>query len=1079
MPSASTMDVVERFSDGLRGYTSGRMLSITGPYGSGKSTMAMFLNGLVSGKGSEEWDAAYDILRTESPVIAKEFKVRRKKLDIHERGLIRCVVTARREPITATILRALDAGALKFFTKYSKKDFARAGDLRQGIRNLKQNKLPSSEAVIDIVKSMCSVAPVIIMIDEFGKNIEHFATDEAQQSDLFLLQELAEMSGKNRKIPLSIVTLQHMAFDEYAAGASATQKREWAKIQGRFEDIPFENSPDQTRLLISNTIIRTKGSHHFQDLARWARKEAKTMQALGLDSGFDYNMIHSCYPLSPIALEILPELCSRYGQHERTLLSFLSDPGKHTVSTFIEENSWNKKKDPPVLGIDRLYDHFISGTNMIHSSSINISRLMEIETIIRDAHGLDKTETRTLKAIGILNLLGRSGSLRASKKLLDYATGMNTAQVLKKLESRSIITYRNYADEYRIWHGTDVDIAAELDMSRKRYKNALLSDMLRKAIKIESVVAAKHSIETGTMRIFQRYFMSKPHITLDGSYDGVIVYATDAPIRPKCDKPVITVTAKNTSDLRQETIEVVAIRDILANSEKVGSDWVAKKELEERLADAEIRLGREFNRAYGSSAKWLYLKDPKPKEYHGTPSAIASKVCDDAYPLTPRIHNEMINRTMLSSQGSAAKRNLLGVMITNTDKLRLGIEGYGPDRAVYEAVLFKNGIHIQDENYGWIMTDPSNEEIRPAWDAILGLISASKRRVPLQEIYKVCKAPPFGIKDGVILILVVAVFLAHKGNMALYEHGTFTPRILPEIAERMVKNPENYELKYFESTPSRKALLDAVAAEMNLNPNVSTLSIVGHVARTVSALHPHVKKTKMLDKKTLAMRDAVLNATEPDTLLFESLPKALGFKPFGTRIPKQDIPKFSKILAQTLGTLQKEFGSILLGMAQRLFDSTGAETREKLSKSASEMLQSISDQKMKVFLNAVSTDALESDEDWIKYVAMSLTEIPPDQWTDDQRVMFENGLEGISKKFSRLASVHFSKISDNYAKPSFQVTVTAPDGNEHYNIVSLKSEQKEKLKTMASSIMDDMKKKGYTTKDIRALVAMLILESDK
>ena len=113
--------------------------------------------------------------------------------------MIRCVVTARREPITVTILRALDSGATEYFGRYSKKDFPKAGVLRKSMSNLKQDMIPSSKEMTDLITDICNVAPVMIMIDEFGKNIEYFTTDETQQSDLFLLQELAEISGPRQK----------------------------------------------------------------------------------------------------------------------------------------------------------------------------------------------------------------------------------------------------------------------------------------------------------------------------------------------------------------------------------------------------------------------------------------------------------------------------------------------------------------------------------------------------------------------------------------------------------------------------------------------------------------------------------------------------------------------------------------------------------------------------------------------------------------------------------------------------------------------------------------------------------------
>ena len=118
---------------------------------------------------------------------------------------------------------------------------------------------------------------------------------------------------------------------------------------------------------------------------------------------------------------------------------------------------------------------------------------------------------------------------------------------------------------------------------------------------------------------------------------------------------------------------------------------MARRELEERLASAEIHLDRTFGNTYGTTAKWVYLKNGAAKTQQGTPSAIASKICDEVYSKTPLIYNEMINKTVLSSQGTAAKRKLLTDMIIHPEKPMFGIEGYGPDRAVYEAIFVKNG----------------------------------------------------------------------------------------------------------------------------------------------------------------------------------------------------------------------------------------------------------------------------------------------------------------------------------------------------------------------------------------------------
>lgn len=1087
LPSASTLDIVDLFSTGLAGAKNGRMLSITGPYGSGKSTMAIFLKGLFAPSSSQEWNTAHTVLKNESVDIAKKITESRQKTNTHKHGLITCVATARREPISATILTALDDGATAYFGRYNKGSFSKASNLKKYVKN---PGMTTVQEITEIISSLCKVAPVTIIIDEFGKNIEYFTTDEEQQSDLFLLQELAEMSGPGRKIPLAIITLQHMAFEEYAAGTSHARKQEWAKIQGRFDDIPFANSPNQTRQLISKTIQLDQSNSNRRIVKRWAKKRAVGLQQLGIDGGFDSDLIASCYPLDPLALEVIPELCSRYGQHERTLLSFITGGSKNTVATFIDENDW-RKDHLPAMGLDVLYDYFIAGTSMIHSSSANITRLLEIETIIRDSHGLDELEIKTLKTIGILNLIGRSGYLRSSRQLIDYAIKENSKSILKRLEEKSIITYREHSDEYRIWHGTDIDIAAELDTHRKRYKNLSLTEMLKQVIDLEPVVATKHNIRYGTMRIFKRQFVTMheiepfsaqthdkqeqerfvtlQEIELDDTYDGAIVYKTNNVKNISCNKPLIVVEPTNTSEIRHAAIEVIAIRDILQNNQRITSDWVARKELEERLADAEIHLDRIFDENYGRAAKWSYGKSI----INDTPSAIASKVSDRAYGYTPQIYNEMINRTALSSQGSAAKRKLLEFLIANTEKHCFGIEGYGPERATYEAIFIKNELHVPTSKLDWKLQDPRKDNtLYPVWNAILSTIRTSKKRVSLVDIHQVCKMPPYGMKTGPIDIIMVAILLLYKNNIALYEHGTYFPKIGIEVIERMIKNPEHFELKYFKSTPAKKKLLQRLIKDLKINSEGSVLDVVSHLVRVVSALPPYVRQTKKIDRHSIAVRDTIATAIEPDTLLFESLPKVLGFRTFATNTDA-DIAKFSKILTKSTNTLQTQFQTTVLDIKELLFASTGIDDRKKLSETASVVLSSVSDQKMKVFLTAVNSDILEKDEDWINYVALSLTDTPMISWKDDDREMFENNLISVSTKFKRLASIHFAKVSKNFVKPSYQVTVTNADGTEHHNVVSLRPEQRKKINDIAIKVIKEMQKQGLVEKDIHALIAAL------
>ena len=1104
IPGSGTLDTVRRLGIGMRGGKRGRTISVTGPYGSGKSTMAVFLDGLAAPMASAEWKSAHATLRRADPELASSFKKTRTKLGAHKTGLIRCFVTSRREPVAATILRALHAGASKYFGKYNAKSFEGAGKLAASLRRLKHSSAPDARSIIDVVEGLCAKAPVLVVVDEFGKNIEHFASEGTQESDLFLLQELAEMSGASRKVPLFMVTLQHMAFEEYAAGTSISQRREWSKIQGRFDDILFANSPEQTRLLVTSVLKPAYGyrkaaegsgkrqtrkkddapaHRRWRAVESWARSQARKADRMGLGGDLNRDLLLSCYPLHPLALEVLPELCSRYGQYERTLLSFLADGGPNTVARFVSENEWDgKSANLPTVGLDTLYDYFVSGSSMTRASSSNVSRLIEIETLVRDTRGLTPEEERVLKAVAVLNLVGRSGKLRASTGMIGYAIGTDPGPALKELERRSITTYRRHSAEHRIWHGTDVDIQAKLEVARRKLANASLTDMLGSVMALDPVVAAKHAIEMGTMRVFERRFSDPDdgaYAEPSDGYDGAITYvmgrvpgAQDATVRP-----VIAAGAGNLKPLHKAVIEAASIRDVLAGSPEIDADWVARRELNERLAEAEASVEREFEAAFRDSA-WLLSGSEGALAESSTTSAVASEACDAAYPGTPRVFNEMVNRNALSAQGATAVNRLLSAMIEHPAKNGLGIEGWGPERAMYEAVLVKTGIHCSQQLEAAGFGTP-NDMIAPLWNMMEGALRGCSGRVPVSQIYRKAKLPPFGAKDGILPVLLTAMIVSNRDSIAVYEHGTYRPAINPPLAERLAKNPAHFELKYFARTKDRDYLLAGVAAGMEIRPsggaaNASLLDIVSELVRTVRFLPPHILNTKTLDRDATAVRDTVSTAIEPDTLLFESLPMALGFVSFMKTATHRDADAFAKRLTAGVKSLRSALNRLLADLRSSLFEATGIQNRRDLAKASSAILDNVEDQQMKVFLTAVSNDALEDDNDWANYVALSLTKIPPAEWSDEQRSMFYNNLRDACGRFARLASVRFVDVSDSFAKPSHQITVTNADGSEHRSIVSLRPEQKTRVERVAARAIIELKKAGLTSNDVDALIAALI-----
>ena len=142
-------------------------------------------------------------------------------------------------------------------------------------------------------------------------------------ADLHVLQELAEWATGEQALPIVLVTMQHLAFEEYVTGASVGQRREWSKVLGRFADIPYVESPAESQALISAVFERSTDADLKTRLTDWSERGRAEIEGCGVASALRVSPA-DCYPLHPVVTVALPELCSRYGQNERTLFSFLA-----------------------------------------------------------------------------------------------------------------------------------------------------------------------------------------------------------------------------------------------------------------------------------------------------------------------------------------------------------------------------------------------------------------------------------------------------------------------------------------------------------------------------------------------------------------------------------------------------------------------------------------------------------------------------------------------------------------------------------------------------------------------------------
>ena len=1094
--TARALDVVERIAAVAASGTAGGAWSLTGPYGSGKSSLALLLDGAFGPAGPTRI-RAWKLIDETSPAVGESIRRAHERYQTMESGFHRGLITASREPIRHTLLRALQSATHRQCSKLPLSGAFQVTDrLRRAIEDAttEDSRLtgPSATEIVEVARCLAKNAPLLLIIDEFGKNLE--AIGDSTEDDPYLLQQLAE-AGQASGLPIFLLTLQHLSFENHLAGAAGPRRREWAKVQGRFEDIAYVDSSRQSHALIGSVFV-VRNENLRERIVRWARPHARAMRSLGVVEMADPEVVASCYPLHPLATMLLPELCNRYGQHERTLFSFLAGLHSASAASFLATTRLPTHGSLPSLGLGTVYDYFVSCDAQAEIPSDRLRRWSEIALRLRDLHGLSPRQARLAKAIALLNLVSVGGTIRASSEVLSLVDS-NSTELLKHLDGAGVATFREFSDEYRIWQGTDVDIRHLLELARQRVDRELLPEILSGLDKPTPVVAARHSAKHDIFRVFaRRYADSGEDLVPLGAFspcDGevLLVVGPDREL-PKltspaaAGKPTVVAIPHDLTALDRAAREIAAVTAVLKDP-VVEADWVARRELAERLAESQATFRDAMMTTFGAgTCRWILIDDSGAKDLRvGRGSAALSEAADLAYPSTPAVGNEMLNRTDLTSQGAKARRLLLEAMIERRFEADLGLDGYGPEVAMYRSFLARTGLHVRTskgETYEFCA--PTDTSLLPAWKALERECERAKtRRVNLKEIHTVLLLPPFGMKAAVIPVLVTAALLAFRDEVAIYEHGTFKPLLTPDLSERMVRNPDHFEIKHFANARgARRQVIDEIAGRLGGlarfgNHRVgNVLSVVGLLVHQVRNLDGYTRRTRNLSSAAQMVRDAIGMAVEPDELLFNALPNVLGFRP---------VPPDTKTYAEAyeyadgVGLALEELAGchdrLLAELFRFLLDTSAERNRLAITGQAAALDNEVLNPSVRAFVGTLANDGIDADADWISAVATVVAGKAPAEWNDDDVSRFRPQLALHVAAFQRLVALHADRRADGGGPfDALRVTITRPDGSEYVGLVDIDRRQRQLVDKAIAEVLKELGETiGSPHRIHKALFAML------
>jgi len=1095
-----------RFASAFGEGSTERAWRITGDYGTGKSCFALALARLSDPKSKKV-----------PPQLNKLVK------PLKEAEALPVLITGAREPISAAIIRGIQTTLSRLRTR------KRPPELRQANRILREaDPIDRDRYAIELLEATAKFvgetrqgSGILLILDELGKSLE-FATQQPDQQDMTFLQTLAESASRSGDKPLVVLGILHQGFSAYADRMEATDQREWDKIGGRFEELLFDQPMEQLVSLVSSAL-GVKESKLPPAVKRAARENMGRAIELGWFGAVSnkealMDQAPSIFPLQPMLLPVLVKFFSRFGQNERSLFSFLYSADAAALRSFAEQFDVGSG----FFGIHQFYDFVRQSIgHRLHTRALS-SRWSQIESVIDASLSSSPHEVAMLKSVGVLNMLDDQ-KLTASEGVLEAALDRtciegrgNFSSTLKTLRRKKrVLYYRGAAGGYCLWPYTSVNLELKYAEAEKEVrKDANVVDAVAENLIQRPIVARRHYVETGNLRHFDLIYVkaSELEVTVkqweSNEADGAVFVPLCQTVaqRNEIAKQVSKLGLRNRAEILVAlpqplsgfsglVAEVRRWQWVSNNTKELAGDKHGREEVSRQVAAAEAVLLERINQVLdvrsfrsGQGMSWFHKGKPIQLASSRELFTFVSTISDKVFSKSPVLRNELLNRRKLSSAAAAARMRLIERVLDNATEELLGMEPTKkpPEMSMYLSALKNANLHVVTRK-GAKITLPNAEtdtcNLLPTFDRMREvLVEQEGKRVTISDLFGELRKRPIGARDGLLPLLLAVFCVAEAQHIAMYEDGRFLQDIGGAEFQRLSKAPETFELQYCKLSGVRSEvfnqLLSVVDADTDDTRPADLIDVVRPLCKFAATLPDYAKQTTSLSKSALAVRDALMNATEPATLLFEELPTSCGQPAIsaGRKIKDDRVKRYVRALKKALGELRSAYPNLLSRIEEQLATAFGSSanpttTRKRLQQQAKDLGVHITEPTLKAFCLRLADAKLPRDA-WLESLGSLVLAKPPRRWIDRDESRFEEAVFQLAERFAETSSLAFTK-GVSPSSESVRVSFLRSDGTEDSRVMRFDNADLKQAKSLESQ----MEKMIDANPDLGIAIAAKVLMS--
>ncbi|MDM0025737.1 ATP-binding protein [Variovorax saccharolyticus] len=951
-----------------------RAFTWTGPYGGGKSSLALLLCSLVGPNPKLRARAKAILGQQVESAISSAF-------DARGDGWLVLPIVGKRAKVSDSLSKALST-------------------VTKGTTDRRRKEKQDVIAELVAASEQHSQG-VLVVIDELGKFLESAAQDG---DDVYFFQELAEAASRSSG-RLVIVGILHQSFDAYAARLSRQSRDDWAKVQGRFVDIPLVAATDEMVELIGRAIevdasVDRKGAEPSAKTIAHAIRERRPGTPVSIGSS-----IARCWPLHPVVASLLgPISRRRFSQNERSTFGFLASREPLGFMEFLDgsEVSWAS-----MYGPSRYWDYLRANLDQAILASPDGHRwAVASEAVERAEAKGTPLHIEVTKCVALIEMFRSGSGLVPESNVLGVcvqgAAPQQVQEALSDLVGWKILIERKHLAAFGVFAGSDFDIEAAINQARGEIGTPDLQ-LISTLADLQPILAKRLYHETGTMRWFSRRIVRLEDVERDlstgkvekGSVGAFLLCLPDVgsslvaarhrikalSLEPTAVSHVLGIP-ENADRIGELALELVACERILRTRPELEGDSVARKELIGRTTTVKTALEDELADAF-SLSRWFWQGDSLSSAAEPI-TQLASSVAQAVFECAPHLHSELLNREEPSSNSNKARKDLMYRMVSRSSSPDLGYSGFPADAGLYFSILKETGLHREFKEGQWGFGEPFAAEPHgpffTLWMRTEKFLLEEGAKTALAALYEFWAAPPYGLRKGIMPVLAMAFFMAHRSSLALYVDGVFTPDLSEALIDEWLLDPKRVTLTYVSASSDQTAYMRAVAASLpqRREPETSTteskpLDVARALVGLVMGLPNWTRRTNSLSASAQEIRTMLLKANDPNKVLFSDLPTILD-----ARDADDVLIKLRDITEELVAAYPKVLGevktTVLKAMDQTDGDAKRLQARAKTVKGIA------GEFRLEAFVARLEN--FDGSDDAIEGLISLASDKPPAQWVD-------------------------------------------------------------------------------------------------